>query len=120
MTCKTLPLCILVLAISAAFAPTQAEMINLSCDAGGMLLVIDTGKAILTDKNPFQKTAITVPVTVTPTAYRWHEGKPGAGADYALDKATRRVTATTDSASGPQPMPLSNPQCGKSAVLLPK
>ena len=111
---------ILAAALLAAATPARAEIVNLSCDDGGMLLVIDTDKATVTDKNPFQKTAVTVPLIVTDTAFTWREGKPGAGADYTLDKATRKVTAMMDGPNGPEPASLSNPQCGKSAILLPK
>jgi hypothetical protein len=103
-------------ALLAAATPARAEIINLSCDDGGMLLVIDTDKAAITDKNPFQKTAVTVPLAVTETAYTWRETTGGVTADYALDKATHHVTATANG----ETVPLSNPQCGKSAVLLPK
>src|SRR5579863_4912284 len=54
-------------------APAQAEIINLSCDDGGMLLLIDTGKATVSDKNPFQKTEVTVALKITDTAYAWRE-----------------------------------------------
>jgi hypothetical protein len=111
---------ILIAALLAATTPARAEIINLSCDDGGMLLVIDTDKATVTDKNPFQKTAVTAALTVTETAFTWREGKPGAGAHYTLDKASRKVAAMMDGANDPEPATLSNPQCGKSAVLLPK
>jgi hypothetical protein len=104
---------LLAASLLAAATPARAEIINLSCDDGGMLLVIDTDGAAITDTNPFQKTKVTAPLVITAT-------KPGAGADYTLDKASRKISATMDSANGPQPAPLSNPQCGKSAVLIPR
>jgi hypothetical protein len=97
-------------------APARAEIINLSCDDGGMLLLIDTDKATISDKNPFQKTEITAPLKVTETAYTWRETVGGVAADYALDKATRKVTAIANG----EAVNLSNPQCGKSARLVPK
>ncbi|HEY4275554.1 MAG TPA: hypothetical protein VGM68_08730 [Rhizomicrobium sp.] len=100
----------------AAATPAHAEILNLSCDDGGMLLLIDTDKATVTDKNPFQKTELTSPLTVTGTAFTWSETVNGTTADYALDKTTRRVTAAVKG----EPVPLSNPQCGKSARLLPR
>ena len=109
-----------ILALGILAAPARAEVISLSCDDGGMLLVIDTDRSTVNDKNPFQKTNVTSPLIATDSAYTWHEGNPGAGAGYSLDKASRKVTATTDSPHGPTPLPLSNPQCGKSAVLLPR
>jgi hypothetical protein len=99
-----------------AATPARAEILNLSCDDGGMLLLIDTDKATVTDKNPFQKTEATVPLTITDTAFLWKETVNGVTADYALDKTTRRVTATVKG----EAVPLSNPQCGKSARLLPR
>jgi hypothetical protein len=102
---------------AAATTGARAEIINLSCDDGGMLLVIDTGAGTVSDKNPFQKSVVTSPLTVTPTTFTWRE-KPGV--DYTLDKNTRRITAVTQGEHGLEPVPLSNPQCGKSAVLLPK
>ncbi|MGZ5929958.1 MAG: hypothetical protein ACXWLX_12150 [Rhizomicrobium sp.] len=104
------------LALGLIAAPARAEIINLSCDDGGMLLLIDTAQATVSDKNPFQKTEVTVPLTVTATAYTWREVTGGVTADYALDKATRKVTATAHG----QAVNFSNPQCGKSARLLPK
>ena len=97
-----------------AATPARAEILNLSCDDGGMLLLIDTDKATVTDKNPFLKTEVTVPLTVTETAYTWRETTNGVTAEYALDKATRRVSTTANG----EAVPLSNPQCGKSARLL--
>ena len=97
-----------------AATPARAEILNLSCDDGGMLLLIDTDKATVTDKNPFQKTEVTAPLTVTETAFTWREATGEVTANYALDKATRRVSATANGAV----VPLSNPQCGKSARLL--
>lgn len=94
--------------------PARAEILNLSCDDGGMLLLIDTDKATVTDKNPFQKTEVTVPLIVTDAAYSWQEKAGDVTANYALDKATRRVSATANG----EAVPLSNPQCGKSARLL--
>jgi len=106
----------LFIAILLAATPARAEILNLSCDDGGMLLLIDTDKSTVTDKNPFQKTEVTVPLAVTATAYTWREKTGDVTADYILDKATRRVSITANGA----PVPLSNPQCGKSARLLPR
>jgi hypothetical protein len=97
-----------------AAAPARAEIINLSCDDGGMLLVIDTAKATVKDRNPFQNTLVVARLTETDAAFLWHENRPDA--EYRLDKNTRMITV---SSSG-KPQTLSNPQCGKSAVLLPK
>jgi hypothetical protein len=96
--------------------PARAEIINLSCDNGGMLLVIDTGHRTVTDKNPFQRTEIVAPLTMTADAFVWREGAGDNAADYRMDRATRLVSAKTNGAS----VPLSNPQCGRSAVLIPK
>ncbi len=74
---------ILAAALLAAATPARAEIINLSCDDGGMLLVIDTVKATVTDKNPFQKTAVTVPLIVTAPP------SPGAKASPAKAPTTR-------------------------------
>jgi hypothetical protein len=106
----------LALLLLLAATPARAEILNLSCDDGGMLLLIDTDKATVSDKNPFQKTEITVPLTVTEAAFTWRETVNGVTAYYALDKATRRVRATVQG----EAVPLSNPQCGKSARLLPR
>ena len=97
-------------------AAARAEVINLSCDNGGMLLVIDTGHHTITDKNPFQQTKLVAPLTMTADAFAWREGSGGDAADYRLDRATRMVSATVHGAA----VPLSNPQCGKSAVLISK
>lgn len=97
-----------------AASPAQGEIINLSCDDGGMLLVIDTAKATVKDRNPFQNTLVMAHLTETETAFLWHEGGPDA--DYRLDRKTRMITVS----NGGKPQALSNPQCGKSAVLLPK
>ena len=94
--------------------PARAEILNLSCDDGGMLLLIDTDKATVTDKNPFQKTEVTAPLTLTEAAYSWQEKAGDVTANYALDKATRRVSVTANG----EAVPLSNPQCGKSARLI--
>jgi hypothetical protein len=104
-------------ALAAITTGARAEIVNLSCDDGGMLLVIDTGAGTISDKNPFQKTVVVSSLTVAPTAFTWRE-EPGV--DYTLDKSTRRITAIAQGEHGPEPVPLANPQCGKSAVLLPK
>ncbi len=96
--------------------PARAEIINLSCDNGGMLLVIDTGHRTITDKNPFQRTKIVVPLTMTADAFGWREGAGDDAADYRMERATRMVSAKAHGAA----VALSNPQCGKSAVLIPK
>jgi hypothetical protein len=95
-------------------SPARAEIINLSCDDGGMLLVIDTAKATVKDRNPFQNRLVVAGLTETDTAFLWHESRPDA--DYRLDKNTPMITVS----SGGKPQALSNPRCGKSAVLLPK
>ena len=78
--------------------------------------LVNPDKATVTDKNPFQKTEVTVPLTVTEAAYAWREVTGGVTADYVLDRATRRVGATANG----EAVPLSNPQCGKSARLVPR
>ncbi|MBN9546504.1 MAG: hypothetical protein J0I19_13610 [Alphaproteobacteria bacterium] len=105
----------LIAALLAA-TPARAEILNLSCDDGGMLLLIDTDKATVTDRNPFQKTEVIVPLAITETAYTWQEKAGDVIANYTLDKATRRVSARANG----ETVPLSNPQCGKSARLLPR
>lgn len=70
--------------------PAQAEIINLSCDNGGMLLVIDTAKGTVKDRNPFQDTLAVARLTKTGAAFLWHESAPAA--DYRLDKKTHTVT----------------------------
>lgn len=103
-------------AAAGAHAPARAEIINLSCDNGGMLLVIDTGRSTITDKNPFQQTKVVAPLTMTANAFIWREGSGESAANYRMDRATRVVSATAHGAA----VSLSNPQCGKSAVLIPK
>jgi len=107
---------LLLIGVFLIATPARAEILNLSCDDGGMLLLIDTGKATVTDRNPFQKTEVTVPLAVTETAYIWQEKAGDVIANYTLDKATRRVSARANG----EDVPLSNPQCGKSARLLPR
>jgi hypothetical protein len=102
--------------LGVAAGPARAEIINLSCDDGGMLLLIDTEKATISDKNPFQKTELTVPLRITDTAYAWRESVGGVMANYTLDKTTRKVAATANG----EAVNFSNPQCGKSARLVPK
>src|SRR5690348_5109240 len=105
----------LVAAISAA-SPARAEIINLSCDDGGMLLVIDTQHLTVTDRNPFRQTKVIAPLTMTADAIMWREGSGGDAADYRMDRQTRIVSATAQGTT----ISLSNPQCGKSAALIPK
>jgi len=99
-----------------AASPACAQIINLSCDDGGMLLTIDTDHRTVTDKNPFQQTKMVAPLTMTDKAFVWREGTGDDAADYCMDRATRRVSARAHGAQ----IPLSDPQCGRSAVLLPK
>ena len=94
----------------------RAEIINLSCDDGGMLLVIDTGRLTVTDSNPFQRTKVVAPLTMTADAFLWREGAGADIADYRMDRATRTVSASAHGAA----VALANPRCGKSAVLMPK
>jgi len=105
-----------VIVAAGAASQARAEIINLSCDAGGMLLVIDTEHRTVTDKNPFQKTKVVAPLTMTRDAFVWREGKGDEAADYRMDRATRIVSAKAHGAA----VSLSDPQCGKSAVLIPK
>ena len=105
--------------LGATFVATQtarAEIINLSCDDGGMLLVIDTGHGTVTDTNPFQKTKTVASLTMTDDAFAWREGAGSDAADYRMDRASRRVSASAHGAA----VPFSNPQCGRSAILMPK
>jgi len=101
-----------------SIAPARAGIINLSCDNGGMLLTADTDARTITDKNPFQKTAVTAPLSITATEWRWHEGPENgeASADYRLDLATRKVSGTAGGPPHPQPIAFANPHCGKSAT----
>ena len=96
-----------------AASPVRAEVINLSCDNGGMLLAINTANGTVKDRNPFQNTLAVARLTETGAAFLWHESAPAV--DYRLDKKTHIVTVS----SGGRDITLSNPQCGKSAVLLP-
>lgn len=110
---------VLALGIVAVFATApraHAEIINLSCDNGGMLLVFDTGHLTVTDTNPFQRTKVVAPLSVTDKDFAWREGSGESAADYRMDRATRLVSAQARGA----PVSLANPQCGRSAVLLPK
>lgn len=100
----------------ATAAPARAEIINLSCDDGGMLLVIDTAQGTVTDTNPFQQTKVRVPLTVTASTFEWREGSGEDTTLYRIDRASRRVSAQNRGAE----IPLSNPQCGRSAILKPK
>src|SRR6185503_268889 len=95
----------LIVLVLLAATPARAEILNLSCDDGGMLLLIDTDKASVTDENPFQKTEVTVLLSVTDAAFAWQETANSVPADYALDKATRRISATVKG----EAVPLSNP-----------
>ena len=99
-------------------APARAEIVNLSCDDGGMLLTADTGAKTITDKNPFQHTSVTAPLNITATQWRWHEGPENGqmSADYALDLASRKVSGASGGPTHPEAIQFSNPQCGKSAT----
>jgi hypothetical protein len=107
-----------VLLIAASAAPARAEIVNLSCDDGGMLLTADTDARTITDKNPFQHTSVTAALNVTATGWRWHEGPENGSmsADYALDLASRKVSGTSGGPTHPEAIQFSNPQCGKSAT----
>ena len=94
----------------------RAEIINLSCDDGGMLLVIDTGHLTVTDRNPFQQTKVVAPLIMSAETFAWREGSGVDAADYRMNRTTRKVSASAHGAE----VALSNPQCGKSAVLMPK
>jgi hypothetical protein len=59
---------------------------------------------------------VVAPLTMTADAFVWREGAGENAADYQMDRATRLVSARAHGAA----VPLSNPQCGKSAVLIPK
>lgn len=100
----------------AAAPLAHAEIVNLSCDNGGMLLVFDTGHLTVTDTNPFQNTKVVAPLTMTDKAFAWREGSGESTADYRMDRATRVVSATAHGDA----VALSNPQCGRSAILMPK
>jgi len=98
--------------------PARAEIVNLSCDNGGMLLTADTDAHTITDKNPFQNTIVTAPLTVNAKSWRWHEGPENgeASADYHLDLDTRKVSGTAGGPPHPEAIHFANPQCGKSAT----
>ena len=98
--------------------PARAEIINLSCDDGSMLLTADTEAMTITDKNPFQKSEVTAPLAITATAWRWHEGPENGemSADYSLDLSTRKVSGTSGGPTHPEAIQFSNPLCGKSAT----
>jgi hypothetical protein len=101
-----------------AASPARAEIVNLSCDNGGMLLTADTEAKTITDKNPFQKTSVTVPLAITAAAWHWHEGPENGetSADYALDLSTNRVSGASGGPARRDAIAFSNPQCGKSAT----
>jgi len=110
---------VLLLGLSATLAAASAvhaEIINLSCDNGGMLLVFDTGHLTVTDTNPFQQTRVVAPLNVTDDAFAWREGTGGDEADYRMDRTTRLVSGHARGAA----ISFSNPQCGRSAILTPK
>jgi hypothetical protein len=99
-----------------AGAPAHAQIINLSCDDGGMLLIIDPAHGTVTDTNPFQATKVSAPLIVTAEAFQWREGKGDGAVLYRMDRASRQVSARVHGAE----IPFSNPQCGRSAILSPK
>ncbi|HXS07395.1 MAG TPA: hypothetical protein VN723_11440 [Rhizomicrobium sp.] len=101
-----------------ASVPARAEIVNLSCDDGGMLLTADTSAKTITDKNPFQHTSVTAPLNITATQWRWHEGPENGemSADYAVDLASRKVSGTSGGPTHPEAIQFSNPQCGRSAT----
>ena len=110
---------IFLLGVGAALVATvsaRAEIINLSCDNGGMLLVFDTERLTVSDRNPFQQTKVVAPLTVTEQAFAWREGSGGSAADYRMDRATRLVSGRVHGTA----ILFSNPQCGRSAILMPK
>ena len=98
--------------------PARAEIVNLSCDDGGMLLTADTEASTITDKNPFQNTSVTASLAITAAEWRWHEGPENGetSADYRLDLATKKVSGTSGGPTHPEPIEFSNPQCGRSAT----
>lgn len=104
--------------LALAPLPANAEIVNLSCDDGGMLLTADTEAGTITDKNPFQKSSVTASLTITAEEWHWHEGPENgeASADYRLDLATRKVSGTSGGPTHAEPIAFSNPQCGKSAT----
>ena len=106
------------LATLASALPARAEIINLSCDDGGMLLTADTDANTITDKNPFQHTEVTAALTVTGTSWRWHEGPENGetSADYSLDLATNRISGAAGGPTHPEAIAFANPECGKSAT----
>ena len=108
---------VLLLTLTSAF-PARAEIINLSCDDGGMLLTADTEANTITDKNPFQNTEVTVALSVTAGIWRWHEGPENGetSADYTLDLSTNRVSGASGGPTHPETIEFSNPQCGRSAT----
>ena len=104
--------------LGLAPVPAKAEVVNLSCDDGGMLLTADTKAGTITDKNPFQKTSVTASLTISAKEWRWHEGPENgeASADYRLDLATAKVSGTSGGPTHPEPIAFSNPHCGRSAT----
>jgi len=104
--------------VLASALPARAEIINLSCDNGGMLLTADTEAKTITDKNPFQNTIVTAPLSITATHWRWHEGPENgeSSADYRLDLATSMVSGISGGPPHPEAIHFANPQCGKSAT----
>src|ERR1700755_815051 len=95
-----------------AAVPARAAIVNLSCDNGGMLLTADTAAKTITDKNPFQKTAVTAPLSITATAGRWQEGPENGetSADYRLDLATSKVSGVSGGPPHPAAISFANPQ----------
>ena len=106
------------LALLATAVPARAEIVNLSCDNGGMLLTADTEAKTITDKNPFQNTIVTAPLSITVADWRWHEGPENGetSADYRFDLATRTVSGISGGPPHPEAIHFANPQCGKSAT----
>jgi len=108
----------IVFVLLATVLPARAEIINLSCDDGGMLLTADTEANTITDKNPFQNTEVTAALTISAASWRWHEGPENGetSADYILDLATNRISGASGGPTHPEVIEFSNPQCGKSAT----
>jgi hypothetical protein len=104
--------------VLASAVSARAEIVNLSCDNGGMLLTADTEARTITDKNPFQNTIVTAPLSISATHWRWHEGPENGetSADYRLDLATHKVSGISGGPPHPEAIHFANPQCGKSAT----
>ena len=94
----------------------RAEIINLSCDNGGILLTIDTEQKIITDDQPRTGSVVVSDLSATPKAYFWSENN----INYVIERDSGLISGSLNVNGNLLAIPMGDRHCVRTPAPPPK